>query len=107
MADIMDDLWWRPEDEEYIRRRSERYPGATDIEPEWTVDAAAEGEEHGGAGAVGRGGGGRAGAADPGGVRRGGSRGGRVGGGAERGGIGGEPVVADQPRGGRAAASSG
>jgi len=38
----MDDLWWRPEDEEYIRRRSERYPGATDIEPEWTVEAAAD-----------------------------------------------------------------
>ncbi len=42
MADVMDDLWWRPEDEEYIRRRSERYPGATNIEPDWTLEAAAD-----------------------------------------------------------------
>jgi len=42
MADVMDDLWWRPEDAEYIRRRSERYPGATDIEPDWTLEAASD-----------------------------------------------------------------
>jgi hypothetical protein len=42
MADVMDDLWWRPEDAEYIRRRSERYPGATNIEPDWTLEAASD-----------------------------------------------------------------
>lgn len=36
----MDDLWWRDEDADYIRRRSERYPGASDIEPEWALEAA-------------------------------------------------------------------
>lgn len=36
------ELWWRPEDADYIRRRSDRYPGAIDIEPEWTTEAAAD-----------------------------------------------------------------
>lgn len=36
---VTDDLWWRAEEAAYIRSRSERYPGATDIEPEWTIEA--------------------------------------------------------------------
>jgi hypothetical protein len=35
-------LWWDEEDADYIRRRSERYPGALNIEPEWTLEAAAD-----------------------------------------------------------------
>lgn len=35
-------LWWDEEDAEYIRRRSDRYPGAANIEPEWTLEAAAD-----------------------------------------------------------------
>ncbi len=42
MCDVVDDLWWRDEDAEYIRHRSDRYPGATNIEPDWTVEAAAD-----------------------------------------------------------------
>ncbi len=38
----MGDLWWRDEDADYIRRRSDRYPGAMTIEPEWTLEAAAD-----------------------------------------------------------------
>lgn len=30
------------EDADYIRRRSDRYPGALNIEPEWTLEAAAD-----------------------------------------------------------------
>ena len=37
---VVEKLWWDEEDAEYIRRRSVRYPGATNIEPEWTVEAA-------------------------------------------------------------------
>jgi hypothetical protein len=33
-------LWWDEEDAGYIRRRSDRYPGAVNIEPEWTLEAA-------------------------------------------------------------------
>ena len=33
-------LWWEDEDAAYIRGRSDRYPGAIDIEPEWTLEAA-------------------------------------------------------------------
>lgn len=40
--DIVDDLWWRDVDAEYIRHRSDRYPGAHDIEPEWTLEAATD-----------------------------------------------------------------
>lgn len=36
------DLWWDAEDADHIRGRSRRYPGAADIEPEWTVQAAAD-----------------------------------------------------------------
>jgi hypothetical protein len=36
---VVADLWWRDEDADYIRRRGERYPGATGIEPEWTLEA--------------------------------------------------------------------
>ncbi len=35
-------LWWDEEDIAHIRTRSTRYPGATDIEPEWTLEAAAD-----------------------------------------------------------------
>jgi hypothetical protein len=42
MYGMMDDLWWRDADAEYIRRRSERYPGATNIQPDWTLQAAAD-----------------------------------------------------------------
>ncbi len=37
---MVDDLWWRPEDADHIRHRSQRYPGATNIEPDWTLEAA-------------------------------------------------------------------
>lgn len=42
MSDMADDLWWREDDAEYIRTRSSRYPGATDLEPAWTLEAAAD-----------------------------------------------------------------
>lgn len=32
-------LEWSDEDAQYIRTRSSRYPGATDIEPEWTQES--------------------------------------------------------------------
>jgi hypothetical protein len=35
-------LWWDEEDGEHIRTRSARYPGAEDIEPGWTLEAAAD-----------------------------------------------------------------
>lgn len=35
-------MWWDDEDADYIRRRSGRYPGATNIDPEWTLEAAAD-----------------------------------------------------------------
>ncbi len=35
-------LWWDHEDAAHIRSRSARYPGATDIEPDWTIEAAAD-----------------------------------------------------------------
>lgn len=34
--------WWDPDDAAHIRSRSVRYPGATDIAPEWTLQAAAD-----------------------------------------------------------------
>ena len=40
MSCVVDDLWWRKEDADYIRHRSDRYPGATDIEVDWTLEAA-------------------------------------------------------------------
>lgn len=42
MSQVVEDLWWRDADARYIRTRSNRYPGATDIEPEWTIEAAAD-----------------------------------------------------------------
>lgn len=36
---MIDDLWWDDEDAQHIRTRSTRYPGATDIEPDWTLEA--------------------------------------------------------------------
>ena len=42
MPGVVNDLWWRDDDAEYIRRRSDRYPGATNIEPDWTLEAAAD-----------------------------------------------------------------
>jgi hypothetical protein len=32
------ELWWAEEDADYIRSRSARYPGAVDLEPEWTQE---------------------------------------------------------------------
>lgn len=39
---MVDNLWWRDVDAEYILRRADRYPGATNIKPEWTLEAAAD-----------------------------------------------------------------
>ena len=39
---MVDDLWWRDEDADYIRHRSDRYPGATDLDVDWTLEAAAD-----------------------------------------------------------------
>lgn len=36
------ELWWPAEQADYIRHRGERYPGAVGIEPEWTLQAAAD-----------------------------------------------------------------
>ena len=36
------ELWWDAEDAEHIRSRSTCYPHAADIEPEWTLQAAAD-----------------------------------------------------------------
>jgi hypothetical protein len=40
--DVRRELWWDDEDAAHIRHRSDRYPGATDIEPDWTLEAAAD-----------------------------------------------------------------
>lgn len=42
MRYVLDELWWDDEGAGHIRTRSIRYPGATDIEPGWTVEAAAD-----------------------------------------------------------------
>lgn len=42
MSDMGGGLWWRDREVAYIRSRSRRYPGATDIEPLWTYEAAAD-----------------------------------------------------------------
>lgn len=39
---MVSNLWWDDEDAAHIRGRSARYPGAADIEPEWTLEAAAD-----------------------------------------------------------------
>jgi hypothetical protein len=38
----MNELWWDDVDAAHIRHRSTRYPGASDIEPAWTLEAAAD-----------------------------------------------------------------
>lgn len=35
-------LWWDEEDATHIRSRSARHPGADNIEPDWTLEAAAD-----------------------------------------------------------------
>jgi hypothetical protein len=35
-------LWWADEDADYIRCRSTRYRGATDLDPEWTQELMAD-----------------------------------------------------------------
>lgn len=35
-------LWWDDEDAAHILSRSTRYPGAQDIEPAWTLEAATD-----------------------------------------------------------------
>ena|SRR5699024_5252102 len=39
---VSNTLWWDEEDAAHIRGRSTRYPGAIDLEPEWTLEAAAD-----------------------------------------------------------------
>ncbi len=39
---MADSLWWDGEDAMHIRTRSARYPGAVDLEPAWTLEAAAD-----------------------------------------------------------------
>ena len=39
---MFDGLWWHEADAEHIRSRSQRYVGAIDIEPEWTLEVAAD-----------------------------------------------------------------
>jgi hypothetical protein len=39
---MLGELWWDDADAEYIRTRSDRYPGATNIEPSWTQEAATD-----------------------------------------------------------------
>lgn len=36
------ELWWEEDDAKHIRQRSQRYPGATDIDPAETLEAAAD-----------------------------------------------------------------
>lgn len=39
---MVDDLWWREVDAECIRHRADRYAGAIDIEPDWTLEVATD-----------------------------------------------------------------
>lgn len=39
---MVDDLWWLDADAKYIQHRTDRYPGAANIEPAWTLEAAAD-----------------------------------------------------------------
>lgn len=39
---MAEELWWDDADAEHIRRRSDRYSGAVNIEPAWTLEAAAD-----------------------------------------------------------------
>lgn len=40
--DPLVEVWWADEDANYIRSRSTRYPGAVDLEPEWTQEVMAD-----------------------------------------------------------------
>lgn len=40
--DMPVELWWADEDADHIRSRSVRYPGAVDLEPEWTQEVMAD-----------------------------------------------------------------
>jgi len=42
MCHVVNELWWDDEDSAHIRHRSTRYPSASDIEPAWTLEAAAD-----------------------------------------------------------------
>jgi hypothetical protein len=42
MCHVVGRLWWDDEDAAHIRRRSTRYPGATNLEPAWTLEAVAD-----------------------------------------------------------------
>lgn len=42
MGDVAGKLWWDDEDAAHIRSRCARYPGADNIEPDWTLEAAAD-----------------------------------------------------------------
>ncbi len=42
MGGVTGELWWDDEDAAHIRSRSARYPGADNIEPDWTLEAAAD-----------------------------------------------------------------
>jgi len=35
-------LWWAREDADYLRTRSARYPGAQNLQPEWTQEVMAD-----------------------------------------------------------------
>lgn len=35
-------MWWPAAQAHHLRTRNERYPGAVGIEPEWTLEAAAD-----------------------------------------------------------------
>lgn len=39
MGHVAGKLWWDDEDAAHISSRSVRYPGAIDIEPDWTLEA--------------------------------------------------------------------
>jgi hypothetical protein len=42
MGYVPSGLWWDDDDAEHIRTRSSRYPGAIDVEPAWTLEAAGD-----------------------------------------------------------------
>ena len=39
---MIDDLWWPEEETHHIQNRDKRYPGATNVQPEWTFEAASD-----------------------------------------------------------------
>jgi hypothetical protein len=42
MCYMLSELWWDDEDAAHIGHRSTRYPGAIDLEPAWTLEAATD-----------------------------------------------------------------